>query len=190
MIWHITNRLFRVCLLPYSAPYIPRIPRIIPRYSAPRLIPRLVILGSRNTRNGARNARNAEFRDLAVSFFATAQIDLSVRTRPSIGTHSGHSKMRVVCKCACIYKYTHLHIYIHIPTEPYFPWIHRDRLSAAFRIFRVFRAPSRVFRVLQRRLLFRAFRAIPRHSAPRLIPRRASDSARRGIYNILFSSAV
>ena len=86
------------------------------------------------------------------------------------------------------YTHSYIYIYIHISTEPYFPWIHRDRLSAAFRIFRVFHAPFRVFRVLQRRLLFRAFRVIPRHSAPRLSPRQASDSARRGIIGWLVTA--
>ena len=36
---------------------------------------------------------------------------------------------------------------------------------------------------------FRAFRAIPRHSAPRLIPRRASDSERHNI-NIYYTSKL
>ena len=121
----ITNRLFRVCLLPYSAPYIPRIPRIIPRYSAPRLIPRLVILGSRNTRNGARNARNAEFRDLAVSFFATAYIDLSTRPRPSTGTRT--AGFQKCASCASAYARVHICTYIYILyIYIYIPWYIND----------------------------------------------------------------
>ena len=118
----LTNREFRVCFLPYSAPYIPRIPRIIPRYSAPRLIPRLVILGSQNTRNGARNARNAKFRDLIgihiVSFFATAHTDLSARARAQ--KHAQRA-FKDACRVQVpmhmqihAHTHTHTHIYIYI----------------------------------------------------------------------------
>ena len=67
---------------------------------------------------------------------------------------------------------------IRLSAEAHFPWIGIAFASAAFRIFRVFRAPFRVFRVSQQRLLFRAIPRVPGYSAPFRAPSHSAPSLR------------